>query len=409
MKIKPNNNIAIDCYSKEEYIKVLEIFEKEGLKWIGNEAPTRFIRFWDESRETMTLCYEDHFTYVSNDTKYCPSHGCKSITAKQFIKMKTEEEYQNVMDIKKGDTVKCVSKANVTKFAGDNGMGWEANLEFVVTSLSAYSDHNIYFGGKNAHGVYSDAVRLVKRKDESILPEKWYIRTENMTKEIKEWFCITASYSFTFGLSYYGNYSTIRSLSSYGGIIDDKIHLGTEISAKQFNKYILKQKPITNIINNMKQEFTIEGSLPLQEAFVKECNIPYSKTAGSIEKGFNDFPYLCPSSYSKEFTSNTDKQSVHFSLPTQWEEAKDYALDFFKEEDKIVIDGYEAEVEKGKIAFGCNKFALADLQAIKRVISIANTLEYTLLIDGKKAQVEDDDDKVMDIPTIDTLINMLKK
>ncbi|HPR92355.1 MAG TPA: hypothetical protein PLR64_03850, partial [Candidatus Dojkabacteria bacterium] len=159
--------------------------------------------------------------------------------------------------------------------------------------------------------------------------------------------------------------------------------------------------------NNMKQEFTIEGSLPLQEAFVKECNIPYSD--GSIEEGFNDYPYLCPSSYSKEFTSKRSKQSVHFSLPTQWEEAKNYALDFFKEEDKIVIDGYEAEVEKGKIAFGCNKFALADLQAIKRVISIANTLEYTLLIDGKKAQVEDDDDKVMDIPTIDTLINMLKK
>jgi len=400
MKIEPNNNIAIDCYSKEEYIKVLEIFEKEGLKWIGNEAPTRFIRFWDESRETMTLCYEDHFTYVSNDTKYCPSHGDKSITAKQFIKMKTEEEYQNVMDIEEGDTVKCVSKANVTKFAGDNGMGWEANLEFVVTSLSAYSDHNIYFGGKNAHGVYSDAVRLVKRKDEFILPEKWYIRTENMTKEIKEWFCITASYSFAFGLSCYGNYSTIRSLSSYGGIPNNEIHLGTEISAKQFNKYVLKQKPITNTINKMKREFTLEGSIPLREAFLKE--------AGLTDKISTLYAYTFVDT-SKRICSTDSKRSIHFILPGQWNEAVKFIADFDKEEE-IVIDGETAKFDTLSVHFGCHELTLDELRAIKTVMGLCSKFdyEYLTLSDGDICP-EGMPERTLTLEVIDKLIARLTK
>lgn len=127
MKIEPNNNIAIDCYSKEEYIKVLEIFEKEGLMWYAGGLPTRNIYLWREGITSMSLRYKKGFTYASNDTQYNLSKGYKSITAKQFIKMKTEEEYQNVMDVSEEDTVKCVSKANVSKFSHFNGAGWESD------------------------------------------------------------------------------------------------------------------------------------------------------------------------------------------------------------------------------------------------------------------------------------------
>lgn len=70
-------------------------------------------------------------------------------------------DYQNVLDIEVGDTVRCISE-NKSKFATKAGHGWQANLEFVVTEIHKYGEHNVYF--YNGQGVFSDAVRLVKRK-----------------------------------------------------------------------------------------------------------------------------------------------------------------------------------------------------------------------------------------------------
>ena len=81
------------------------------------------------------------------------------------------EDYQNVMDIEVGDTVKCISE-NKSNFGNSAGFGWKANLEFKVTKIVDYTKCKVYFGGKNNNGVYSDAVRLVKRKEpERTVPE----------------------------------------------------------------------------------------------------------------------------------------------------------------------------------------------------------------------------------------------
>ena len=81
------------------------------------------------------------------------------------------EDYQNVMDIEVGDIVKCISK-DESKFDSCAGFGWYANLEFKVTKVNDHVTYKVYFDGMNGHGVYSDAVRLVKRKEpERTVPE----------------------------------------------------------------------------------------------------------------------------------------------------------------------------------------------------------------------------------------------
>ena len=81
------------------------------------------------------------------------------------------EDYQNIMDIEVGDTVRCISK-NKSKFDSYAGDGWKPDLEFKVTKIVDYIEFKVYVGGKNTSGVYSDAVRLVKRKEpERTVPE----------------------------------------------------------------------------------------------------------------------------------------------------------------------------------------------------------------------------------------------
>lgn len=75
-----------------------------------------------------------------------------------------EDAYQNPTDIQVGDTVRCISE-NKSKFSYVGAFGWEKDLEFKVTEVNDYGSYKVYFGGRGGNGVYSDAVRLVKRAD----------------------------------------------------------------------------------------------------------------------------------------------------------------------------------------------------------------------------------------------------
>lgn len=78
--------------------------------------------------------------------------------------------YENILDINVGDTVKCTPKC-MSK-CGIPGVGFSPNLEFVVTKIESRVNpegkFNIYFGGEDGHGVFSDTVKLVKRKESTI-------------------------------------------------------------------------------------------------------------------------------------------------------------------------------------------------------------------------------------------------
>jgi hypothetical protein len=85
-----------------------------------------------------------------------------------------------------------------------------------------------------------------------------------------------------------------------------------------------------------KQPFTIEGSVPLKKALLEETGIElYS------EKSLND-TYLTPCHYSQHLCSIGVKESIHYQLPQQWDEAVEAVKGFFTKE----------KFEKGKWYYG---------------------------------------------------------
>lgn len=82
-----------------------------------------------------------------------------------------------------------------------------------------------------------------------------------------------------------------------------------------------------------KQDFTIEGSIPLKEAFVKESGLKNSS--------INWDEYLTSSSSAKNaLTSVIKKFDKHFKLPQQWDEALEYVKDYFTEEPEFKVGAF---------------------------------------------------------------------
>lgn len=77
------------------------------------------------------------------------------------------EDYQNLTDLEVGDTVRCISE-NKSKIGGKGGAGWKAGKEFVISSTRSVENGKVYFPEGSGFGVYSDAVRLVKKKNGTV-------------------------------------------------------------------------------------------------------------------------------------------------------------------------------------------------------------------------------------------------
>jgi len=118
-----------------------------------------------------------------------------------------EDDYQNVLDIEVGDTVRCISE-NKSEFKDYAGGGWEKGLEFKVSRVNNHYDYKLYFGGKNGNGVYSDAVRLVKKfnplKDNNVEITNLVGKPELF--EIGDWY----KFTWNTGVSMYGRCDKIR-------------------------------------------------------------------------------------------------------------------------------------------------------------------------------------------------------
>jgi hypothetical protein len=182
----------------------------------------------------------------------------------------TSNDYQNVLDIQVGDIVQCISE-NKSRFCSDAGNGWQKDLIFLVTKVAEYGNHNVYFGGKNTNGVYSDSIKLVKRKDilpispepqiptNFVLPKKWCVKSDkNTVKTIAEFWdkslYLNKIYASQSNINYYQDYywhshnlASGTPLGKDGGSNHvDKQPQYTEITFEQFQKYVLEKEISTN-------------------------------------------------------------------------------------------------------------------------------------------------------------------
>lgn len=142
--------------SQEEANKIYDYLES-----IGETVD----RNWNNYSDVCTyICYILSLNWIL--TSISATENLTEVTLSEFLE---EIDYQNVLDIEVGDTVRCISE-NKSEFNNYAGFGWEADLEFVVSRVDKHNKYNVYFGGKRGQGVYSDAVRLVKKKE--VLTEK---------------------------------------------------------------------------------------------------------------------------------------------------------------------------------------------------------------------------------------------
>ncbi len=150
----------------------------------------------------------------------------------------------------------------------------------------------------------------------------------------------------------------------------------------------------------MKREFTLEGSIPLREAFLKE--------AGLTGKISTLYAYTFVDT-NKRVGITDSKRSIHFILPNQWNEAVKFITDFDKEEE-IVIDGETAEFDTLSVHFGCHEITLDELRAIKTVMSLCKKFEYDFLtISAEDIYPEDILERNLTLEVVDKLITRLTK
>ena len=76
---------AIHCKTKEEFRKVLEIFDKKGWRWITGDKPLECVNDWNDYKEETCIRYEDDFGY--SPKKWYLRNDYKVISFKKFLEI----------------------------------------------------------------------------------------------------------------------------------------------------------------------------------------------------------------------------------------------------------------------------------------------------------------------------------
>lgn len=187
------------------------------------------------------------------------------------------------------------------------------------------------------------------------------------------------------------------------------IPASTFISSKLPNNNSIKFNDLTNKPMKKAENFTISGSLALQIAFLKETSSTYFEGIPTLERDYADYPKLVyKGEKSYEFASSCDRAKATFSLPEDYQKAKEHLESVRKEEETIEMDGYTAEFGDGKVAFGCNVLSKEDLQAMRGVITLCSRLGYSeLSVNPDSISVTGNESRTFNTALIDRLLAKL--
>lgn len=330
-RVKFNEPIKYKKVEELEYPDAVHCTTKEQVKAINNALTSAKLEFSGEDRWYLIggagsgiSPYKGH-----------GSCGRKYINYEfsDLIFPETKDDYLNVRDIKVGDTVICIEK-NESKFnrLDGAGAGWFANYEFKVTDITVSGAYNIYFGGKGGNGVYSDAVRLVKRKADKVPT----ITVSNLTPN--EWYTITTNS----GDRYTAKFKTIDGKK----IIASSYYCSNNDNTKTGHIYLCDGQDISSIVKAdmdevykhfpKEQPFSVGTYIvPLQNGILdkiirsvtrgksyeifKNDTLPYIKNDNNIEINFckieNDFKWFATEAEAEEYGKTIrDDKPVPFTV-----------------------------------------------------------------------------------------------
>ena len=185
----------------------------------------------------------------------------------------------------------------------------------------------------------------------------------------------------------------------------------TEITFETFKEHVLKSTETLTIKTNKtmkKERFTIEASIPLKEAFVKEAKLVWFDE-GAKQNGIEHYSYVGPTSVSHPNTVEgmNAKNPVHFVLIDDWYKALEYMKEYFAK-DEIEIAGYKAEFSKDEVAFGCNHLTTKDLKTLKDMMILSNKLDCGIQVYYNNVSVIGAEERKLTPELIDKLLEGIK-
>ena len=196
-----------------------------------------------------------------------------------------------------------------------------------------FPERNGIYSGDYTWGSKSFSVEELAQKNpeqwELIVPDKWYIRVENMDSEIKNWFRKKTDYDFMFGLPNYGNYSNLDA-GNFGGIFkEDLLKESEELTQYEFKQFIIKEK---------------EFILP-EKWFIK---VPNEKDCTEFHNYFNATSVTSVAG----FWFYTNDNGIHNRLEKVFEDYQEITIDQFK---KYVMNKQELTFPREMLVWDSNE------------------------------------------------------
>lgn len=76
---------AINCKTKDEFQRVLEIFEKKRWQWCDGDKPTSNVKKWYNYQSYTCIEYDNFFGYAN--MQFCKNHGFQIISFEEFLQL----------------------------------------------------------------------------------------------------------------------------------------------------------------------------------------------------------------------------------------------------------------------------------------------------------------------------------
>jgi len=171
---------VINVKTKEEYNKLMEIFEKKGWRWYSWALPTQDRDTWDIYKNNTCITYEDKFTYESID--YFKEEWYNIISFEEFLKQEGIEQEYEEQEFKEGE--KILVRHNNDEY--EEPSEWEERIflfknrewKYVCVSMIDEEDYLKW----NTHYIVEEFDEAKKIDEVKIRTEDWQVITISKEK-----------------------------------------------------------------------------------------------------------------------------------------------------------------------------------------------------------------------------------
>jgi len=356
-----NKRKVICCKTREEFNKVLEIFEKKGWKWYSGDKPTNLLEeYWCDDRD-IYVEYSDRFSRSYDITDYT---RCIILSFNEFLK----EESRNI-----------VIKTNKIDMKNNNIKQEFENLKVELLKKLNEFDYKINKKSETAHQYQ--------------LGEWLYCswKGDNVNKVL---------FKFKKFENNHYHYSELYQIKD-GDVIDDQYdHV---LENDDYFGSIVKATP------KQVEEFLIivakHKGFKVGTRFKNIDGHDFINTIGE----YSDFDY-----YDYYYSKNVLRTKVPQS---EWEDSCSNPAIYLNgkwaeivKEPEIIIEGYKAiyDKENDRVKIGCKEFSLGDFKAMIQLMNLNKEYNGNIIISNEQIVISEYQNQKLTRKNIDELMKLFK-